>query len=285
MIEYLASCVKKHEEKAGEYGQMDGKFILLLICLKSPNPHLFSDNLIKKGIFEYGTHNKYLPNSIPDTPKNLEDFIFSGYKNGWIKNFRNSPSRDSNFDGIRNKIADQFRLKYMVMARCYLWVADCGKILLRELKKEEDYNLGRYVTLCFIIFVIFPLTPPFIGDFILGSDSNNEITLTGTEILNSIIFGLISLTWGFNAYFSKANNLAKSNKQNVKIINQMKFFVALWSGVGVLLSVFFCFQHEFSCPFYAVSFIEFIWFVGYFIITREDPVTLFLQPDLCNSDQ
>ena len=82
-----------------------------------------------------------------------------------------------------------------------------------------------------------------------------------------------------------ANNLAKSNKQNEKSINQMKFFVALLSGLGFLLSLFFYFQHEFSCPFYGVLVIECLWFVGYFIFTREDPVTMFLQIDTCKLDQ
>lgn len=282
VIEYLASCVKKHEEKVGEYGQMDGKFILLLICLKSRNPTLFRNNLIERGFFEYGTHEHLLPECIPNNLENLVNVVFSGYKNGWIKNFKNNSSSKKfqtiQFQSIQTKVANRFRLEYMVMARCYLWVG--GKIDLPLKEKGEDYKLGKIVTLAFILSLFF-LTP-FIDGFFLGWDSNNSFTLTGPEILNSTIFGLISLTWGLNAFHSKANNFAKSNNKNEKIINQMKFFVALWSGVGVLLSVCFCFQQWFSFPFYGVLIIEILWFVVYFIITKNDPITLVLQIDTPN---
>jgi len=282
MIEYLASCVKKYKEKAGWYEEKEGKFILLLISLKSLNPPLVRDNLIEGGVFEHGTHEHLLPKCIPNNVENLVNVAFSGYKNGWIKNFKNN-SNSSEFQKIQKEVAERFRKEYMFEACFYLWL---GRKILRPLifgkdnKETDDYQFYRGVTLAFILILFFSL-PPTIGMFWGGAKSNNGVTLIGTEISNSFIFGLISLTWGFNAYFSKANNLAKSNKQNEKIINQMKFFVALWSGVGILLSLFFCFQHSFSCPFYAVLFIEFLWFLGYFYIAI-DPTTLFLESNTCN---
>ena len=199
VIEYLASCVKKYKEEAGWYEEKEGKFILLLISLKSPIPLLVRNNLIERGVFEYGTHEHLLPECIPNNFENLVNVAFSGYKNGWIKNFKNN-SNSSEFQKIQKEVAERFRKEYMFEACFYLWLdRNIFKPFLygKNSNEEDDYPFYRGLSLAFILFLFFFLTP-FIGNFILGSDSNNEITLTGTEILNSVIFGLISLTWGFN---------------------------------------------------------------------------------------
>ena len=273
VIDYLATKVKVFEDEEGGYDKAHGKFILLLLSLNHPhNPNECFTYLNEKGVFEFNSHFKFLPQILLESSNESKtNLAYSMLKNKWIKKFSANKQLDSEFLKVKRKVGNRFRLKLMPIAKVYAFF---GKIF--KGRPDEKYQNGRLVAI--VLFFLMFFTPPFWHMIFTEGNPVGTGYLTGFELRQAISFGLITLLWGYNDFFSKANNLCKSEQYTKYIyINWKVFGVALWSIFGLGLSVFFCFAPRFSFPIYSILFIEAIWFKVY-VGVYKDPIEDFLAP-------
>ena len=170
----------------------------------------------------------------------------------------------------------------MPLAKIYIFLANFSKE-----NPDEQYRIGRLIA--FVLFIYIFFTPPLWHMIFTGGNHVSTGYLTGVELIHALSFGLIALLWGYSDFFSKANYLGKTEVDSrnmykdpvTKVFKKYRdwnlIWVAIWSIFGVGLSVFFCLAPRFSLPFYAILFIEAIWFTVY-IWAYKDPIEAFLTP-------
>ena len=274
VIDYLATKVKKFEDKEGGYDKAQGKFILLLLSLNHPHPAECLDYLHEKSVFLFDLHFRFMPQILLETGNESKiDLAYSMLKNKWIQKFSALRLMESEFRKIKKEVGNRFRLEYMPIAKVYDFFAGFFKG-----RPDEKYQNGRLVALGLFFLMFF--IPPLWHLIFTGANPVNTGYLTGVELLQAISFGLVALLWGCIDFFSKANNLGKPETFSKELYIDWKMIgVALWSIFGIGLSVFFYLSPKVGCPFYSILIFEAIWFVVYMgVIYREDPIDVFLKP-------
>ena len=275
VIDYLATKVKAFEDEDGGYGKEHGKFILLLVSLNHPQPDECLDYLHEKSVFLFDIHFRFMPQILLATGEESKtNLVFSMLKNKWIQKFSANKLMDSAFLKVKRKIGNRFRLKYMPIAKVYDFFGGFFKG-----KSDEKYQNGRLVALALFFLMFFIL--PFWCMIFAGGNPVGTGYLTGVELIHAISFGLIASLWGYNDFFSKANNLCKPEQYTKNMfINWKMFGVALWSIFGLGLSVFFYLSPKIGCAYRSILLIELLWFVVYMGVIYRDPIDVFVSPNV-----
>jgi hypothetical protein len=282
MIDYLAIKVKEFEDEEGGYDKAHGKFILLLLSLNHPEPDECFTYLNEKKQILFDVHFKFIPkNLFENGEESKSNLVYSMLKNKWV-NLRAFKMKDAEFLKVKRIVGNRFRSELMPIAKIYNFF---GIIFKGE--DDKKYQNGRFVAV--VLFFLIFFIPPFLYLIFTGKKIEIKGYLTGFELLHCISFGLVASLWGCSDFFSKANYLGKPevdsrnmyNDPETKVFKKYRDWYLIWVTVrsifGVGLSVFFCFAPRFSLPFYAILFIEAIWFTVY-MWAYKDPIEAFLTP-------
>ena len=274
VIDCLASKVKVFEDEEGGYGKEHGKFILLLVSLNHPQPAECLDYLHEKSVFLFDVHFRFMPQILLETGEESKtNLVFSMLKNKWIQKFSANKLMDSAFLKVKRKIGNRFRLNIPI-AKVYDFFGGIFKG-----KSDEKYQNGRLIAL--VLFFLMFFIPPFWCMIFTGGNPMDTGYLTGFELIHDISFGLIASLWGYNDFFSKANNLCKPEQYTKNMfINWKMFGVALWSIFGLGLSVFFYLSPKIGCAYRSILLIELLWFVVYMGVIYRDPIDVFVSPNV-----
>ena len=265
VIDYLATKVKKFEDKEGGYDKAQGKFILLITALNSTNNTYEDDNTGIKNdpndilnimsnrclLLEIHIFPPPLLEKNAHTIKNLTLLLYSLINNECIPKFAIS-NQFGNVNKIKSGIKDKFASNY----NWPHWVFYC-------LVGVNVFDVQRLVSVSGLFLFVFMV--PFLSILGFPKFLLFELGKNNNWILyyNLIFFGLLVITFGFLTYYPATKKL-----------NDVKNLPVLLTIVlaGFFFSVFsYWLMTGIGWPFGLILFMEMFWFLAY-MLCYKDPI-------------
>ena len=191
--------------------------------------------------------------------KSKNNLVYSMLKNKWIKELGAVKMMDSKFLKIKREVGSRFRLVSNPFTIIYLFLGSFIEKITDDKFVNDKYEIGRMVGVNLFIWIF--ITSSFLSFWTQRSGYSSE-DLTKIELLHTLSFGLIAAVWGCCDFFSKTNQYGKQ-KTTFTLNGE-----AIWSGIGIGLSVFFCLFPGIWGFYPFIYLIELFWFFGYFGIIK-----------------